>query len=525
MKYFLILSYNPYLIMCPRGLLMCLAIVMLLSSCKETGVEQPSLAIVETDAGFVSGTMEDSVHIFKGIPFAAPPVGELRWKEPIPPIPWTDTLACTKFPASPMQSEPKPFMMWTEEFLTPPEPLSEDCLYLNIWSGASSAEDKLPVLVWIYGGGFMSGSGACAIYDGKALAKEGIVYVTINYRVGVFGFMAHPDLTAEAQHKSSGNYGLMDQIAALKWIKNNIAAFGGDPDKVTIAGQSAGSMSVQSLVASPLTQGLFRGAIAQSGAGRSAMTLKNGEKIGMLLSSKINSTSVASLRQLNADSMLSLATTLPFGSFSPTADGYVIPDKLDSIFAKKQHQDVPVMAGWVLGDGVLAISQPKSARDFVKDAAKSYGTKSAEFLKLFPAGSDEEAKASQQKLGMLQFAGAGADRWAKANSSNTYLYQFTYVPTDKPGFPNYGAFHTSEVPYALHTLALWNRPWRQSDYDVEEYMSGYWLNFVRNGNPNGAGLPEWKAYKQDETTVMELGIKPEPRPGLYQTELIFLSQR
>ncbi len=506
-------------------LLISLVAVTLLTSCKEKIVQQPSLAIVKTEAGLVSGVLEDSIHIFKGVPFAAPPVGILRWQEPKPLNAWTDTLACNKFAASPVQNDPKPFMMWTEEFMTPPQPLSEDCLYLNVWSGATSADDKLPVLVWIYGGGFISGSGACPIYDGKALAKEGIVYVTINYRVGVFGFMAHPDLTGEAQHKSSGNYGLMDQIAALNWVKNNIAAFGGDPAKVTIAGQSAGSMSVQSLVASPLTKGLFRGAIAQSGAGRPAMTLDDTEKVGMSLSAKLNSSSIASLRQLSADSMLSLANTLPFGSFSPIVDGYVIPESFDSIFEKKQHQDVPVIAGWVMGDGELVVRQPKSAKDFVKDASNSFGTRSAEFLKLFPAGSDEEAKESQQKLGLLQFAGTGDYKWAKANSSNTYLYQYTYVPTDKSEFPNYGAFHTSEVPYALHTLALWDRPWKQSDYDVERYMSGYWLNFVKNGNPNGEGLPGWKAYQPAEAVIMEFGIKPEQRPGLYQAEMIFLSTR
>ena len=507
-----------------RRLLIPVILLNLLFSCKDK-VQEPSLAIVNTEAGPVSGMFEDSVYIFKGVPFAAPPVGERRWQEPKPLTAWTDTLACNNFAASPVQNDPKPFMMWTEEFIAPPQPLSEDCLYLNIWSGASNASDKLPVLVWIYGGGFTSGSGACAIYDGKALAKEGIVYITINYRVGVFGFMAHPELTTEAQHKSSGNYGLLDQIAALKWVKNNIAAFGGDPDKVTIAGQSAGSMSVQSLVASPLTKGLFRGAIAQSGAGRPAMTLQDAEKVGVLLSEKLHSTSVSALRQLPADSMLSLANTLPFGSFFPIVDGYVIPENFDSIFLKKKHQDVPVMAGWVLGDGALVMRQAKPAADFIKDASKTYGANVSEFLKLFPAGSDEEAKASQEKLGVLQFAGTGDYKWAKANSSNTYLYQYTYVPTDKPDFPNYGAFHTSEVPYALHTLALWNRPWKQSDYDVERYMSGYWLNFVKSGNPNGVGLPEWKAYKPDDAVVMELGVKPEPKSGLYKSELIFLSTR
>jgi para-nitrobenzyl esterase len=494
-------------------------------SCAQQEPLKPSLDVVKTEGGFVSGSLEDSVYIFKGVPFAAPPVGELRWQEPKPVKQWPDTLACKNFGASPIQNDPKPFMMWTEEFISPPQLLSEDCLNLNIWSGARSADEKLPVLVWIYGGGFNSGSGACAIYDGKAIAKQGIVYISINYRVGVFGFMAHPDLTKESQHNSSGNYGLMDQIAALKWIKNNITSFGGDPEKVTIAGQSAGSFSVQALVASPLTKGLFRGAIAQSGAMSQgpALNLQAAEKIGSSLSEKLKSTSVSSLRQLTADSMLSLANTLPFGSLFPIVDGYVIPDDMKVIFEKKQHQDVALMAGWVMGDAGLAIRQPKTAADFKKDAVDKYKERSTEFLKLFPAESEESTRASQQKLGVLNFAGLGNYKWAKSNSHNTYIYQYSYVPTDKPGFPNYGAFHTSEVPFALHTLALWDRPWQQSDYDVEKYMTAYWLNFVKTGNPNGQGLPEWKNYDVEEGAIMELGLKPEIKPGLYKSELNFLS--
>jgi para-nitrobenzyl esterase len=500
-------------------------ITLQLISCAQKEVLKPSLAVVKTEGGYISGTQEDSIYIFKGVPFAAPPVGRLRWQEPKALETWSDTLDCKKFAASPMQNDPKPFMMWTEEFISPPRPLSEDCLYLNIWSGANSADEKLPVLVWIYGGGFNSGSAACAIYDGKALATQGIIYVSVNYRVGVFGFMAHPDLTKESLHHSSGNYGLMDQIAALRWIRNNIASFGGDPEKVTIAGQSAGSFSVQSLVASPLTKDLFRGAIAQSGAMTRgpAMNLGAAEKIGSSLSQRFKATSVSSLRELSADSMLSLANTLPFGSLFPVIDGYVIPEDVNTIFGKKQHQDVAVMAGWVTGDAALAIRQPKSAKDFREDAKRTYKEKSPEFLKLFPADTEESARTSQQKLGILNFAGLGDYKWARSNSNDTYIYQYSYIPTDKPDFPNYGAFHTSEVPFALHTLALWQRPWKQSDYDVEKYMSAYWVNFVKTGNPNGKGLPEWTKYETEEGVIMELGLKPESRAGLYKSELAFLS--
>lgn len=241
----------------------CFLILLIITSC----TSKKGLDEVKTTEGIVSGVHNATgdVHIFKGVPFAAPPVGDLRWKEPQPALPWDGIRKCDTWPASPIQGKPVPFMMWTQEFITPAEPLSEDCLYLNIWTPAKSDTEKLPVLVWIHGGGFTSGSGACDIYDGEALAHLGIIYVSINYRLGIFGFMAHPELTAESNHHASGNYGLMDQQAALSWIQKNIAAFGGDPSRVTIAGQSAGSMSVNAVVASPLSKGLLHGAIAQSG--------------------------------------------------------------------------------------------------------------------------------------------------------------------------------------------------------------------------------------------------------------------
>jgi para-nitrobenzyl esterase len=255
------------------------------------------------------------------------------------------------------------------------------------------------------------------------------------------------------------------------------------------------------------------------------LNLQAAEKIGSSLSEKLKSTSVSSLRELSADSMLSLASMLPFGSLFPIVDGYVIPEDVNTIFEKKQHQDVPVIAGWVTGDGALALWQPKSAEDFRVDAKKTYKERSSEFLKLFPADTKESVHASQQKLGVLNFAGLGDYKWARSNTSDTYIYQYSYIPTDKPEFPNYGAFHTSEVPFALHTLAHWDRPWKQSDHDVENYMSAYWLNFVKTGNPNGEGLPAWKKYDAEEGVIMELGLKPESRPGLYKSELTFLSSQ
>lgn len=476
---------------------------------------------VKTRAGIVSGVLSEDgqVSIYKGVPFATPPLGPLRWKAPQPVKPWTGVLKADKFPPSPIQGKPAPFKMWTEEFITPAEPLSEDCLYLNIWTASKSNEGKLPVLVWIHGGGFVSGSGACPVYDGEALAKEGIVYVSINYRLGVFGYLAHPDLTKESSYKSSGNYAVLDQIEALKWVKENIAAFGGDPDKVTIAGQSAGSFSVQTLVASPLAKGLFRGAIAQSGASfeRMSMKLAWAEKAGLTLTEKAGVSSIDELRKMSAEKVFSIANEIPRGSLMPIIDGYVITENMKNTFKNKKHNDVALMAGWVTGDAAL-MGQPKTTEQYQAWVANTYGEMKDEFLKIFPASTNEQATQSQIKLGNLNFAGYADHVWALHNSSNSYLYQFSYVPTDKPGFPNYGAFHTSEVPFALHTLSKWNRPWKDSDYAVEKAMSSYWINFVKTGNPNGVGLPEWKNYDAASQSIMELGEKPVLKPGMFKTE-------
>lgn len=501
-----------------------LAIVLFVCACHGQNIPRLSDA-VKTEAGYVAGTSANGVRIYKGVPYAAPPINDLRWKAPQPVKPWRDTLACNAFPPSPIQNDPKPFRMWSQEFITPATPLSEDCLYLNIWTTARVQQEELPVLVWIHGGAFVSGSGACPIYDGEAMAKEGIVYVTINYRLGVFGFMAHPELTLESPHKSSGNYGLLDQLAALKWVKNNIAKFGGDPARVTIAGQSAGSMAVQALVASPLAKGLFQQAIAQSGAitNRPAPILHDAEETGTILAQKLKTPTLHALRLLPADSILALANTLPFGSFFPIADGHVLPADPKALFTARQHNDVTLMAGWVTGDADLVMGQPRLADDFRAFAASSYGSRSTEFLSLFSAQTDEAAKESQQKLAMIQFAGFPDRQWAIANKHKSYLYQFSYVPTDKPGFPNYGAFHSAEIPFALHTLKQWNRPWKPEDYAVEKYMSQYWVNFIKQGNPNGNALPEWKAYTSSEGYIMELGRQPVLMPALFKREFEFMS--
>jgi para-nitrobenzyl esterase len=525
MRYFCLCNIEFTYLSAMRMLIQSLVIIAGLSCCvKRVELPQLPLLTVRTEGGYVQGNYEDSVYVFKGVPYAAPPIEDLRWRAPEHVIRWRDTLECLNYGASAIQNDPKPFMMWTQEFITPPGPLSEDCLFLNVWSGAKVATDKLPVFVWIHGGAFNSGSAACAIYDGAAMARAGIVFVSINYRLGIFGFMAHPELTSESGNGASGNYGLMDQLVALRWVHDNIAAFGGDPSKVTIGGQSAGAMSVHALVASPLSKRLVHGAIAESGAAsRPAMSLKDAELIGVNVANAANVSGIRRLRRVPADSLLRVANTMPFGSFFPIVDGYILPDNIISIMADKQHLDVPLLAGWVTGDGALGGGNRMNAGEFRAYAKTAFGARAGEFLATFPADTDEKAVDSQLRLAAMRFAGLPDHRWALANTSNSFLYEFSYVPTDKPGFPNYGAFHTAEVPFALHTLDHWNRPWKSSDRAVEKYMSAYWLNFIKQGNPNGSSLPVWKRYDAQDGSTMSFGVKPELRSGIYKDVFGLLS--
>ena len=269
-----------------------------------------------------------------------------------------------------MQASPAPFSMWTEEFLIPKEPISEDCLYLNVWTGAKSSKEKRAVLVWIYGGGFTSGGSACPIYDGEAMAKKGIVFVSINYRVGVFGFFAHPELTKESGNNASGNYGIMDQIAALKWIQKNIAAFGGDPKNVTIAGQSAGSMSVNCLVASPLAKGCFKKRLQKAVPAfpTEMQTCKKQKKMGQSIMKSLNASSIADLRAMPAEELMKKAQ----GFRGPVIDGYVLPDAIVNIFDQGKENKVDLLTGWNEDEGLM-FGPPKKAEDFKKDAEKNYG--------------------------------------------------------------------------------------------------------------------------------------------------------
>jgi len=482
---------------------------------------------VKVTGGLITGSSNASndIRIYKGIPFAAPPVGPLRWKAPQPVIPWTRVKTCTAFGPSPMQASPVPFSMWSEEFLIPKEPIGEDCLYLNVWTGAASPSEKRPVLVWIYGGGFSSGGAGCPIYDGTAMAKKGIVFVSINYRVGIFGFFAHPELSKESGHNASGNYGLMDQVAALQWVQENIAAFGGDASNVTIAGQSAGSMSVNCLVATPFAKNLFNKAIAESGASftNNAANLQAAEADGVRILKSLNAATINDARNIPADELMKKG-----GGFrGPISDGYVMPEAISKLFAEGKENKVSLLTGWNQDEG-LVFGPIKKADDFKKDAAKNYAADANTFLQFYPADNDSIAAVSQLNLSRDMIFGVQNYAWANIQTnkgSNVYVYRFVRKPPATGEYVKYGAFHTGEVPYAYNNLSFVQRPWQPVDYELANTMSSYWANFVKTGNPNGNNLPRWEAYHSTDKKIMMLAEKPASAPMKDSDMLDFLFKK
>jgi para-nitrobenzyl esterase len=466
--------------------------------------------LTKTTEGHVRGIFHEGtkVYIYKGIPFAAPPVGSLRWKAPQAASSWQGIRNCDAFGASAPQGKPVPFAMYTAEFLIPPEPINEDCLYLNVWTNSLAKNAKKPVIVWIHGGAFISGSGSCPIYDGENMAKQGVVFVTINYRLGAFGFLAHPDLTKESPQHASGNYAFLDQLAALQWVQRNIANFGGDPGRVTIAGQSAGSFSVNALAASPLSKGLFHRVIAESGGmfnsdGR-IFTLQAAENNGIKVMETVKASSIEEMRKMPADELMKAAG---YGVVGPVIDGYVLPESVYAIYDRSKQNDVPVLTGWNRDEG-FAPPGNMSPETYKANAEKQYGDLANEFLKAYPGNSAEEIKKSQMSWSRNSTFAWHAFTWARLQTqkgkSKVFLYQFDRVP---PENEQYGAFHSAEIAYALNSLHTWHRPWTDEDRGLEKLMSAYWVNFAATGDPNGKGLPKWNAFSVTSPVLMEFDAK------------------
>lgn len=478
---------------------------------------------VKTDGGLLEGVaMPSGIRVFKGIPYAAPPVGDLRWKPPQPAKSWAGVRKAGKFSDSCMQALTRSRNPWTKEFMVQNE-ASEDCLGLNVWTGAKSASEKRPVLVWIHGGAFYEGSGEIITYDGEELAKKGLIVVTINYRLGIFGFFTHPELTTESPNHASGNYGLLDCVAALHWVQKNIAAFGGDPSRVTIAGQSAGAMAVHALTASPLAKGLFHRAIAESGSSivRRTRNLSDSEKDGVKWAETKGATS---LRELRAKS----ATELMGGTrFAPVVDRWFLPADTATIFAQGKQNDVPTITGLTADEGSASATYGKVNPDeFTKQMQQRFGTQAEAFLKLYPSSDPTQSSLSQKQSardqGLVSMHLWVAER-AKTSKTPAYTYYFTRgIPW--PEHPEFGAFHTGDVPYFFANLKYLDRPWETVDRKLAEMVSSYWVNFAKAGNPNGKGLSNWPAFDAAQQVTMELGEKIGVRAVAEKETLTFFTQ-
>jgi para-nitrobenzyl esterase len=475
--------------------------------------------IVRIDSGLVSGRTDPyGVTAYLGIPFAAPPVGNLRWRAPQPVAAWHGVRPADHFGPSCMQVEMGIRLPWSRGFMTQ-GPISEDCLYLNVWTRSPANGEKLPVMVWIYGGGFSEGSSEVAVYDGANLARKGVVVVTFNYRVGPLGFLAYPALTAESRNHSSGNYGLLDQIAALRWVQRNIGAFGGDRGNVTIFGQSAGAGSVAILMTSPLATGLLTHAITESGLGRTShpagrKTLVQAEQQGLQYAQAMGVHSLAQLRALPATDFSKpiLGAQPGLLGFGPNVDNWVVTDAVPA-------HEVPLINGMVANDLGIGLNYgngqppPPITLDSYRQELKTVcGDQIAVCLKLYPAHNGQQASVALITA-LRDRARVSIYLWAVGQAKRGPVYTYFFDRAEPwPQHPQFGAFHTSEVPYVFDSLTALHRAWTLLDFKVANEMSSYWSNFAKTGDPNSAGLPRWPAFHTDSHTTMELGARMGPMP-------------
>lgn len=473
-----------------RNFLLLLLVSVCIVSCNE---KNP--LVIKVEGGLIEGYTEGELNIYKGIPFAAPPVGELRWKAPQPVIPWDGVRSAKEFALSPVQADTTLSR-------------SEDCLYLNVWTPAKSSDDRLPVMVWIYGGGFSFGSTSYPYSDGAELASKGIVVVSIAYRVGYLGFLAHPELSEEDENGVSGNYGLLDQIAALNWIKKNIAAFGGNPCNVTIFGQSAGGISVSMLCASPLAKGLFQRAISQSGGsfgpcrkdsypGENMKTLEMAEADGVRYAEGLEAHTLAELRSL-PDSVFARPYNATGGAW-PIIDGYVIPDDQYKLYEAGQYNDVDILIGYNSDEGEAFT--PRDSLTHIQNVGKRFGEYASSLLEAYPVTANPVPKSGRN---LLRDASFGWHTWtwgrlqAKTGHSNVYLYYFDRNLHNPDS--DLGSVHGQEVGYVFqHTED--NLP---GDQELKRQIGEYWTNFARTGNPNGDNLPVWPQFTTEGRKIMHL---------------------
>ncbi|MEG9552492.1 MULTISPECIES: carboxylesterase/lipase family protein [Streptomyces griseus group] len=497
---------------------------------------------VPTREGPVRGVLNDErdVEIFAGIPYARPPVGDLRWRPPQPPEPRQGLLSADRFSDVPVQPA-STFLTRAlsqvveaplENTLLNPYPVSEDSLYLNIWRSRKPASAKLPVIVYIPGGGFATGSGALPLYDGESLASRGeTIAVTINYRLGVLGFLSHPALAEESAAGASGNYGVLDQIAALRWVRQNIAAFGGDPDRVTIAGQSAGGESVCVLGATPRAKGLVDGIIGGGGAcmgtrgnterGDQYDTGPVAEDAGRRLSERLGGATVEEMRRMPVERVVDAAKSLK-SHWRPSIDGLVLDRTPAEIYAAGDQLDVPTLVGSNANEASLALLSPPDAdvAGYRKKVRQEHGADADLFLRLYPGETEAQVLDSLLQAETDKIMTRAMRRWGtlqtRTGKADVYAYYFAHVPPEA-GLRRFGAYHGAEVMYAYDNLGKdGDAAYGQRDHTLRDQMSGFWINFARTGDPNGPGLPAWPTLREEAEKVMRFdggsAVAPRPRP-------------
>ncbi|HKP80527.1 MAG TPA: carboxylesterase family protein [Pyrinomonadaceae bacterium] len=493
----------------------------------------PAFAVdrVRTANGVVEGrgVQPSGIRIFRGIPFAQPPTGDLRWREPQPLQNWKGVRQAVDFGPRCMQARIFDDMRFRSNGM------SEDCLYLNVWTPAKSNRERLPVLVYFYGGGFVTGDSSEPRYDGESMATKGIVVVTVNYRLGVFGFLAHPELTRETSYKASGNYGLLDQTAALRWVQKDIASFGGDPKRVTIGGESAGSVSVSAQMVSPMSKDLIAGAIGESGAitgTLSAVVLAKGEEAGSKFAASLGAQSIAAMRAMPAEQILDPASKGGWASiarFPIVRDGYFFPANPAELYGGGRQAHVPLLAGWnseETGWQALFGRDEPTPENYRKVLEKLYGAHADEALKLYPGSTREEVIQSATDMAGDRFIAYSTWNWIRYHTGEAPIYRYLYTrPRPAPRGQNTpaarGAAHSVEIEYALGNLALMSDvyPWTDDDYRVSVTMQNYFANFIKKGDPNGAGLPKWPIGR-----VMRLDVQSRAEPDTTRARYLFLDR-
>jgi para-nitrobenzyl esterase len=472
--------------------------------------QQPAPITIES--GLLQGISENGLTVYRGVPFASPPVGDLRWRAPQPPAKWEGVRQANKFASFPIEGIKFAFGN------------SEDCLYLNIWTPAKSASERIPVLVWIHGGGFSMGSASEAIFSGDSLARKGVVLVCLAYRVGQLGFLAHPELSTESPNHVSGNYGLLDMIEGLKWIQKNIAPFGGDPKKVTIFGESAGGIAVSMLCASPLAKGLFHGAISESGGsfGPPRPTLFPGENMKRLPDAEHNgeayvrSSGVSSIAELRKISAEKLPAGRGLGMAWPIIDGWVIPDDQYKLYAAGKYNDTPILIGYNSDEGA-SFSPPKTPEDYITGVKERYGKFAEALIKAYPVGTTIVPKTTRD---LTRDAAFGWHTWvwarlqAKTGKSRVFYYYFDQHPEYPESSPRagYGSPHGMEIAYVFQHLNTSNPLNTKTDPEISEAMATYWTNFAKFGDPNGKGVPAWPTFSDTNPVVMYFNQTPHTGP-------------